>query len=243
MKNQKKNKIYQGSSKILYELEDDYSLIMSFEDTHRITPKDIINIPGKGAINNAISSYLMQKLDMIGITNHLIEKINMKQQMIHFVDVYPVQIHIGTISSGRYVDDFGMEKGYVFDDPLIDFRIKNSDLGYPVINEDQIIKFQWLNKKELEAMKKQALRIHDFLSGIFSTANIRLVSVKLEFGRIFDGDGFVISLVDEISPDNCLLWDMKDNRSLCYEIIPDNRHDTNSIIKNYQEVLNRITAV
>ena len=105
-------KIYKGSSKTLYQSDEDYALIMSFDDTLKIPGQDSIEVAGKGVVNNSISSYIMQKLEMVGIDNHLISKTNMRQQLVQFVDVYPIQIHICTIACGRYVTDFGMEDGF-----------------------------------------------------------------------------------------------------------------------------------
>lgn len=232
-----KEKIYKGTSKTLYQSDEDYALIMSFEDTMRLSKDKIIEISGKGAINNAISAYIMQKLDMIGIDNHMIEKINMKRQLIQFVDIYPIQIHISTIASGRYVSEFGMEDGFVFESPIIDYKIKNKELNYPIINESQIINFGWLSKYELKEIKNSALRIHDFLAGLFAGIGIRMVDVKLEFGRVFNGEDFVTMLVDEISPDTCRLWDMHSNEKLCYEIAFEN---PDKVIIAYREVLKRL---
>ena len=151
--------------------------------------------------------------------------------------IYPVQIQVSTVACGRYVTDFGMEDGFVFESPIIDFRVKNKDLGYPIINESQIISFGWLDKKELKDLKNQAMRVHDFLSGLFASVQIRLVDVKLEFGRVFNGEEFITILVDEISPDTCRLWDMQTNEKLCYEVAKDN---PDKIMSTYQEVLKRL---
>ena len=232
-----KEKIYKGSTKTLYQSDEDYTLIMSFDDTFKMSKDETLEISGKGVINNTISAYIMQKLDMIGIDNHLIEKTNMRQQLVQFVDVYPIQVHITTLACGRYVTDFGMEDGFVFESPIIDFRIKNKELNYPIINESQIISFGWMSKYELKEMKNKAIRIHDFLAVLFATAQIRMVDIKLEFGRVFNGDDFMSMLVDEISPDTCKLWDMESNEKLCYEVA----HETpDRVIPAYQEVLNRL---
>lgn len=231
-----KEKIYQGSSKTLYNSDEDFALIMTFEDKMRTHAKQIIDIAGKGAINNAISAHLMQKLDMIGIDNHFIDKINMQRQLIQYVETYPIQVHVSTIACGRYVKDFGMESGYVFDMPLIDFRIKNCNLDYPPINEHQIVNFGWLSKEELLHLKEIAIKVHNFLVGFFAGLNIRMVDIKLEFGRIFNGEEFIIMLVDEISPDTCRLWDMETNETLCYELAD----QPEKIITAYRSVLNRL---
>ena len=235
-----KEKIYKGSSKTLYQANEDYALIMSFDDTLKIAGRNSVEVSGKGVVNNSISSYIMQKLDMIGIDNHLIKKNNMRQQLVQFVDVYPIQVHICTIACGRYVTDFGMENGFVFESPIIDFRVKNKELGYPIINESQIASFGWLSKKELSDLKIQATRVYDFLSGLFASLQIRLVDIQLEFGRVFNGEDFITMLVDEISPDTCRLWDMETNEKLCYEIAGD---DPEKIMLAYQEVLKRLIPI
>ena len=232
-----KEKIYTGSSKTLYQADEDYALIMSFNDTLKLQDKSSIVISGKGVINNSISAFLMQKLELIGIETHFIQKNNMRQQLIQFVDVYPVQIYVSSLASGRYVTDFGMEDGFVFDSPIIDFRVKNGDLNYPIINEHQIYSFSWLSEKEIKNLKKVAIRVHDFLTGLFAGIGIRLVDIKLEFGRVFNGEEYIIMLTDEISPDTCKLWDMYNNEKLCYEIAETN---PDLVISAYQEVLKRL---
>lgn len=232
-----KEKIYQGSSKTLYQSNDDYSLLMYFGDNIRLGNKNSVEISGKGVITNSISSFIMQKLDMVGIENHFIEKVNMRQQLIHFVDIFPIQVHISTVACGRYVSDFGIEEGLVFDSPVIDFRVKNSVLSYPVIGEDQMVNFGWLTDQELSGLKGKATRVHDFLSGLFAGIGIRLVECRLEFGRVFEGEDFIIMLADEISPDNCRLWDIETNEKLSFEIAEDNPE---KIISAYQEVRRRL---
>ncbi|NBU53279.1 MAG: phosphoribosylaminoimidazolesuccinocarboxamide synthase, partial [Alphaproteobacteria bacterium] len=91
--------------------------------------------------------------------------------------------------------------------------------------------------KEIKNLKKVAIRVHDFLTGFFAGIGIRLVDIKLEFGRVFNGEDYIIMLTDEISPDTCKLWDMYNNQKLCYEIAETNPDD---VINAYQEVLKRL---
>jgi phosphoribosylaminoimidazole-succinocarboxamide synthase len=53
-----------------------------------------------------------------------------------------------------------------------------------------------------------AIRVNDFMCGLFAAIGIRLVDFKLEFGRVWDDDYSRVILADEISPDGCRLWDM-----------------------------------
>lgn len=231
-----KTKIYEGSSKILYKTEEKHLLTMAFTDKIRLKDGKTLDIFGKGVINNAISSFIMQKLDLIGVENHFVDKVNMREQVVQLVEMLPVQIYVSNIACDRYVEQFGMQEGYVFDTPIIDYRIKNKELNYPIINEHQIITFGWILREELLEIKNKSLRIFSFLSGLFAAIDIRLVSCCLEFGRVFYNEDFATILADEITPDSCGLWDMSSNEKLGIEAIKEDNKDP---IKSYQIILDR----
>ena len=86
-------------------------------------------------------------------------------------------------------------------------------------------------------MSSMAIRINDFLCGMFSAVDIRLVDFKLEFGRIYDGDFSRVILADEISPDNCRLWDMTTNEKLDKDRF---RRDLGGEEEAYREVARRL---
>jgi len=86
-------------------------------------------------------------------------------------------------------------------------------------------------------MLSLSLRINDFLTGLFLGVGLRLVDFKLEFGRLFEGDEMRIVLADEISPDNCRLWDSKTNEKLDKDRF---RNDLGNVKEAYQEVARRL---
>jgi phosphoribosylaminoimidazole-succinocarboxamide synthase len=229
-----RNKIYQGTSKVLYQANEEYALIMAFTDNLKLSNGEISNI------NNNISSFIMNRLDMVGIENHLIEKVNMREQLIQFVDIFPVQLSISTVACGRYIEEFGIEEGYVFDSPIIDFKVKNSILKYPVINEHQILSFGWLTTSEIKGLKNKAIRVYDFLTGLFAGLGMRLVECNLEFGKVFNGEEFIIMVADEISLDTCRLWDINSNEKLSFETITENPENAFNI---YQKVMDRFSSL
>ncbi|AAU03693.1 phosphoribosylaminoimidazolesuccinocarboxamide synthase [Rickettsia typhi] len=232
-----KKKLYEGSSKILYSAEEDFLLIMAFSDKAVLETGETVDISGKGVLNNSISSFLMGKLEMIGIENHLIEKINMREQLIQYVEVFPIQVIISSVACGRFVKEFGMDEGYVFDKPIIDFKVRSREFNYPIVNEYQIFNFGWLTMDEIRTVQAQTLRIYDFLSGLFIGIGIRLVECKLEFGRVFNGEESIIMLTDEISPDNCRLWHINSNEKLGFELI---ENEPNKAFESYQLIANRL---
>jgi phosphoribosylaminoimidazole-succinocarboxamide synthase len=85
---------------------------------------------------------------------------------------------------------------------------------------------------------QMALRINDFLSGLFLGIGIKLIDFKLEFGRLYDEhDQMRLVLADEISPDNCRLWDVKTNEKLDKDRF---RRDLGKVEEAYQEVARRL---
>jgi phosphoribosylaminoimidazole-succinocarboxamide synthase len=83
-----------------------------------------------------------------------------------------------------------------------------------------------------------SLRINDFLTGLFLGIGIKLIDFKLEFGRLYDEhDQMRLVLADEISPDNCRLWDVKTNEKLDKDRF---RRDLGKVEEAYQEVARRL---
>jgi len=232
-----KKKLYDGSSKTLYSSEEDFLLIMAFSDKATLESGEIIDVSGKGVLNNNISSFIMNKLETIGIENHFIEKINMREQLIQYVDMFPLQVVVSSVACGRFVKEFGMDEGFVFDKPIIDFRLRSREFKYPIVNEHQILNFGWLTNDEIKAVKKQALRIYDFLSGMFIGIGIRLVECSLEFGRVFTGEESIVMLTDEISPDTCKLWHINSNERLGFELL---EQDPSKAFESYQLIANSL---
>jgi phosphoribosylaminoimidazole-succinocarboxamide synthase len=235
-----RNKILESSTKIIYETQDEFILAQFFKDTLLVGDK-LFQISGKGVLNNTISSILMDKLDIVGIANHYIEKINMREQSIQAVDIIPISVLLTNLSYGRYVKDFGIEEGYVFEKPMIDFRVRNNNLLSP-INEDQLINFGWLNEGEAKLLKHAAYRVNDFITGFFAGIGLRLVQIRLKFGRIFNGNDFVIMLAGEMSPETCILQSIDNNEQFN---IDDLMNDPQSFSEKglyiYQEIARRLS--
>ena len=61
---------------------------------------------------------------------------------------------------------------------------------------------------------------------------------KLEYGRLYEESGEMrIVLADEISPDNCRLWDIKTNEKMDKDRF---RRDLGKVEEAYQEVARRL---
>jgi phosphoribosylaminoimidazole-succinocarboxamide synthase len=89
----------------------------------------------------------------------------------------------------------------------------------------------------MDDMIALTLRINDFLTGLLLGVGITLVDFKLEFGRLYENDEMRIVLADEISPDNCRLWDSKTGEKMDKDRF---RRDLGRVEEGYQEVARRL---
>ena len=233
-----KKKIYEGKAKVIYQGTEPKTLIQYFkDDATAFNNKKKATIPGKGVLNNFISELLMNRLSEINIPTHFIKRINMREQLIHQLEIIPIEVVVRNISTGSLVKRLGVEEGKILSRPITEFYLKDDKLGDPLISEEHIITFEWATANELEEIMSLSSRINDFLIGFFLSQKIRLVDFKLEFGRFWDQDEQIIMLADEISPDNCRLWDIQTNKKLDKDRF---RHDLGEVDKAYKEVAYRL---
>ena len=101
--------------------------------------------------------------------------------------------------------------------------------------------FGWADPYELEEIVGLTYRVNDYLSGLFSGIGLTLVDFKLEFGRLWgEYDELYIVLADEVSPDNCRLWDSRTGEKLDKDRF---RHDLGDLVEGYQEIAKRLGLV
>ena len=236
----KGKKLYEGKANIIYATSDKNLVIQYFkDDATAFNNQKKTTIEGKGVLNNRISEHILSNLSQIGIKNHLVKRLNMREQIIKFVEIIPIEFIVRNVATGSITKRLGIEDGTVLKEPLIEFCLKDDKLGDPLISEEHILTFDWASKIEIDKVKKMILRINDILSGIFRAIGIKLVDFKIEYGKVWnkDTEKKEIVLADEISPDTCRLWDIKTEKKLDKDRF---RKDLGNIIQAYQEVARRL---
>ncbi len=232
----KGKKLYEGKAKIIFASTDKNLVIQHFkDDATAFNNQKKANIEGKGILNNRISEHILSALKDIGIQNHLVKRLNMREQLIDFVEIIPIEFVVRNIVTGSLTKRLNIEDGTILNKPLIEYYYKNDELGDPLITREHIDAFGWATSHELDLISKQCLRVNDFLQGMFRSINIKLIDFKLEFGKR-KSDGKII-LADEISPDTCRLWDADTDKKLDKDRF---RKDLGNIVEAYQEVARRL---
>jgi phosphoribosylaminoimidazole-succinocarboxamide synthase len=171
-------------------------------------------ISGKGVLNNRISEHIFTMLGQIGIPTHFIRRLNMREQLIRQVEIIPIEVVVRNVAAGTLSKRLGIEEGTQLPRTIIEYYYKDDALGDPMIADEHIACFGWASQEEMNDIADMAVRVNDFMCGLFAGIGIRLVDFKLEFGRIWENEFSRVILADEISPDGCRLWDMTTNEKL-----------------------------
>src|SRR5512135_3360543 len=220
----RRRRIYEGKAKVLYEGPEPGTLIQHFKDDATAFNKQKHQvIEGKGVLNNRISEYLFQHLNDIGVPTHFIRRLNMREQLIREVEIVPLEVVVRNVAAGSLSQRLGIEEGTQLPRSIIEFYYKNDQLNDPMVSEDDIMAL--------------AIRVNDFLTGLFLGIGIRLVDFKMECGRLFENEMMRIIVADEISPDSCRLWDIKSNEKLDKDRF---RRDLGGLLEAYTEVAKRL---
>ncbi|QQS11587.1 MAG: phosphoribosylaminoimidazolesuccinocarboxamide synthase [Rhodospirillales bacterium] len=234
----RRRRIYEGKAKVLYEGPEPGTIVQYFkDDATAFNNQKKGTITGKGVINNRISEYLMTRLAEIGVPTHFIRRLNMREQLVRQVEIIPLEVVLRNVAAGSLSTRFGIPEGQQLPRSILEFYYKNDALGDPMVTEEHITAFGWAQPQDIDDIVALALRINDFLTGLFLGIGIKLIDFKIEFGRLYEDEMVRIVLADEISPDSCRLWDLKTNEKMDKDRF---RRDLGKVEEAYQEVARRL---
>ncbi|MEA5510262.1 phosphoribosylaminoimidazolesuccinocarboxamide synthase [Crocosphaera sp. UHCC 0190] len=234
-------KLYEGKAKILYPTDDPEVLLTHFkDDATAFNAQKRGTIQGKGEINCKISTALFQWLESQDIATHFLEQPSPDQMLVRRVKILPLEVVIRNIAAGSLCRQTGLKEGQILSFPLVEFYLKNDELGDPLLTRDRILILELATPEQLEKLQNLALTINQYLQQFFESCQITLVDFKLEFG--IDSQGRLL-LADEISPDTCRLWDQTETDPQARVLDKDRfRRDLGQVEAAYQQVQQRVLA-
>ncbi|OKH15068.1 phosphoribosylaminoimidazolesuccinocarboxamide synthase [[Limnothrix rosea] IAM M-220] len=205
MSDHQPQKMYEGKAKILYSTADPEVLLTYFkDDATAFNAQKKGTISGKGEVNCTIASVLLKWLETKGIPTHFIDQPKPDEMLVKAVTILPVEVVVRNIAAGSLCKQTGLEQGTVLPNPLVEFFLKDDDLGDPLLTRDRLALLNIVTPEQVQELTNYALKINALMQEFFTSCDITLVDFKIEFGTDKNG---VILLADEISPDTCRLWD------------------------------------
>ncbi len=237
--NKKYELIYEGKAKKVFSHDDPNKVIIEFKDdatAFNAQKKD--KFDGKGKLNCLISARIFEVLKNNNIPTHFIKLKNENTMISQKIRVIPLEIVLRNTAFGSLCKQTTIESGTKLSKPLIDIYLKNDELNDPLITKDRIEEMNIIGSKDLDLIIDLTLKINVILKSFFKNIQIQLVDFKLEFGYDIKNN---IILGDEISPDNCRLWDLNQKNDIIISLDKDRfRNDLGGLIEAYSEIYKRI---
>ncbi|MGY4691144.1 phosphoribosylaminoimidazolesuccinocarboxamide synthase [Salibacterium sp. K-3] len=232
---EKRELLYEGKAKKLYETDDPELLWVEYkDDATAFNGEKQEVLAGKGRLNNVLSSMLFTTLAERDILSHFEQKLSETEQLVRKTEIIPLEVVVRNIVAGSLHRRTGIAEGTELEQPIVEFYYKDDDLGDPLLNEDHIRILEAAEPAQLDNMKTQALAVNETLKSHFHQHGLLLVDFKLEFGITADG---TLLLADEISPDTCRLWDEKTREKFDKDVF---RYGLGSLQEGYTEILKRL---
>ena len=237
--NKKYELIYEGKAKKVFSHDDADKVIIEFkDDATAFNALKKAKFEGKGKLNCLISTRIFEHLMQNNIPTHFVSLKNERTMIAQKIKVIPLEIVLRNTAYGSLCKQTTIKSGTVLAKPLIDIYLKNDELNDPLITKDRIELMNILSSRDLDLIIDLTLKINGILKSFFENIKLQLVDFKLEFGYDFKNN---IILGDEISPDNCRLWDLNQKNDTIVSLDKDRfRNDLGGLIEAYSEINRRI---
>ena len=231
--------IYEGKAKKIYAHDDIDKVVIEFkDDATAFNALKKARFVGKGELNCSISSKVFEFLKKHNIPTHYIGLKNHNSMIAQKINIIPLEVVVRNIAYGSLCKQTTIRAGTVFERPLIDLYLKNDELNDPLLTKDRIKILNIISDIDLREIIDLSLKINIILKKFFYDLKLNLVDFKLEFGH---NDKNEIILGDEISPDNCRLWDLNAKNDNIVSLDKDIfRNDLGSLLDAYGEINRRI---
>ena len=240
----KRTQLYEGKAKIVSVLDENPEHVVMYfkDDATAFNAEKKSQFDGKGELNCWISDYLLQAMDNLGIRTHFIEKINEREIVARKLKIIPIEVIVRNVAAGTFCKRYGLPHGTPLPKHIVEFCVKDDDLGDPPIDPEAIDALGLCHPTDLMRIKAITNDVNKYLKAIFYQIGLKLVDFKLEFGFDIDPQGLVgntIYLADEICPDTMRLWDFETNESFDKDLF---RFDKGDLLAGYKEVKRRLQA-
>ena len=237
--NNKHELIYEGKAKKVFSHDDKDKVLIEFkDDATAFNALKKAQFEGKGKLNCLISARIFELLKKNNIPTHFLELKNEYTMIAQKIRVIPLEIVIRNTAYGSLCKQTTIKPGTILAKPLLDIYLKNDELNDPLITKDRIALMNIVSSNDLNLIIDLTLKINVILKSFFKSIQLKLVDFKLEFGYDFEDK---ILLGDEISPDNCRLWDLNQKNGTIVSLDKDRfRNDLGGLIEAYSEINRRI---
>jgi len=237
--------LHEGKAKKVYATGDPQLYAVEFKDTITASNGQFqTQLPGKGALNCQISAQLFTLLEQSGLSTHfrgLLGKGN-RWMVVKPLRMIPLEVVLRNRAAGSLLRQLPMAAGQQLKPPLLDLYLKDDTMGDPFLSQARLAILNIITADEHIQLAAMAREANSTLHQALNRVDMDLVDLKLEFG--WDSSG-KLHLADELSPDNCRLWDQGQNSDSPERILDKDRfrQGLGGLVHAYKEVNQRIQGL
>ena len=196
----------EGKTKQIYVHPDDKTLVYMLSKD-QITAGDGVRrseLVGKSRWSTITTSNVFRLLNDADIPTHFVKQIDDVTLLVRNCTMLPIEHVQRRLATGSYLKRHPeVSEGTRFDPVLIETFLKDDARHDPQISQQDILNLDLATQLEIEEMVELGQRVFAVLEDAWSTVDVTLVDLKIEFGRDTHGNLLVADVIDN---DSWRLW-------------------------------------
>jgi len=231
--------LHEGKAKRVYATDQADLVAVEFkDDATAFNALKKAQLAGKGQMNCQISARLFELLEAAGIPTHYLALQEPNWMLVRPVRIVPVEVVVRNTAFGSLCKQMPIAPGTALEPPLLDLYYKDDAFGDPLLTEARLERLAVVTAEQRQELGRLAFAVNDALRAFFAGLDLQLVDFKIELGFTAEG---VLVVADEISPDTCRLWDLREADAQARILDKDRfRQDLGGVVEAYGEVLKRV---
>ncbi len=246
-------KLTEGKTKIIYDMGNGNVIMFSKDDITSGDGRKRDIIEGKGAVATGTTANVFRLLNRHGIPTHFVEQVDDVRLLCILCEMIPLEVTIRGSAAGHYLKrNPDVKEGIDLKELVVDFTFKDDtrhdplvvmpgkgswklhDPEQPVAPDTLIDEIEpLLSSTEVRLVQETAKEVFRALKESWGKLGIKLIDLKIEFGRT--GDGHII-VADVIDNDSWRLWPGGDKSRQLDKQIYREGGDLNEVLRNYRLV-------
>jgi phosphoribosylaminoimidazole-succinocarboxamide synthase len=244
-------KLAEGKTKVIYAVpEEDRRPDWTAEDLAYMAHKDDITagdgakkdvIENKGVLSCRTTSAVYRHLEANGVPTHYVQTLDDRTMVVRRVDMVPIEWVARRWAAGSYLKRTGLAEGTRLEPLVLELFFKDDANHDPLITQAEAVDMGLVTDQEVETGLRVTTQVFEILERAWNEQDVRLVDLKIEFGRTADGE---LLLADVVDNDSWRLWPGGDRQAMLdkqvYRELKESSADAlNDVRRRYEEVARR----
>ena len=167
-------------------------------------------LEGKGVASAKVAAYFFNLMQGAGIETHFLGVHSDTELEIRPAMRIQLEVIYRALAYGSFIRRYRGHVQPMAELDLVEFNLKDDALGDPLLERHVVAKLGIASSDEIGRMEVVARRVARAVMGMLADQGLKLVDMKLEFGRI--GEKLVV--IDALSGDTMRVYDSEKKKVL-----------------------------